>query len=80
MKFCFFHDGFILCFSLGAPHDSGVENGPCDPEAYYLMAPYVAYVYENTRNTQPWQFSRCSVQSFRDYFDELRLVFAVKKY
>ena len=67
-------DPRMICmyiFSLGAPHDSGDTDSGCSPNDDYIMQPYVPSVTAGSTHLEPWRFSNCSIQEFRDYLASL---------
>ncbi|KAL4225230.1 hypothetical protein ACF0H5_015919 [Mactra antiquata] len=57
-----------LGHGLGSRHD-GKLNG-CDPNAMFIMTAHGGFETEATKSN-PWSFSKCSVQYFKDYIAEL---------
>jgi len=60
-----------LGHNLGAPHDSGETGGPCDPNADFIMQPFVPSLSATSTTINPWRFSSCSIESFRTYVNSL---------
>ena len=63
----------ITCifYSLGAPHDAGDDQSPCDVNADFVMAPFVPSLSSTSTTINPWRFSSCSIESFKNYVNSL---------
>jgi hypothetical protein len=74
-EFGFFQGAGVLAHelghNLGAPHDSGSAGSNCDPNADFIMAPFVPSLSASSTTINPWRFSECSIESFRTYVNSL---------
>ena len=63
---------FYIIFSLNAYHDGYLNNCTSDK---YIMAPTIAVDSNITVNKGLWQFSRCSMDYFHEFIENLNRLF-----
>jgi hypothetical protein len=66
---CYLYMFHCVCCRLGAVHDG--EDNSCSPTDRYIMAGYGVGPVPADKRLNPWHFSPCTVQEFKQFINVL---------